>query len=169
VGGYGTFLTQIFGRNFPDYRTGVTLNIPLRNRASQADYAHDELSLRQSEIDLAKQVKQIRTDVQNAVIGLQQARARYDAAVEQRSLEEQTLDAEQKKFALGASTSYNVILIQRDLLTALGNEVTAESNYVKARANLDFATGRILEVNKVDVGEALKGQVSRPATPIPAQ
>jgi outer membrane protein TolC len=124
--------------------------------------------MRQSELQLEKQQNQIRVDVQNAVISLQQARVRYQAAVKSRLLEEQTLDAEQKKFALGASTSYNVILIQRDLLTALGNEVTAESNYVKARANLDFVTGEILEVNKVDVGEALRGKVARPPSPLPA-
>ncbi len=169
VGGYGNYLAQIFSRNFPNYSVGVQLNIPIRNRAAEADFVRDSLGLRQSEMQLQKQTNQIRVDVQNAVISLQQARVRYQAAVKSRMLEEQTLDAEQKKFALGASTSYNVILIQRDLLTSLGNEVTAESNYVKARANLDFVTGQILEVNKVDVGEALRGQVSRPPTPIPAE
>ncbi len=168
VGGYGTFLSQIFGRNFPDYRTGVTLNIPLRNRAAQADYAHDGLSLRQTEIDLARQIKQIRTDVQNAVIGLQQARARYDAAVEQRSLEEQTLDAEQKKYALGASTVYNVIQIQRDLATAQGSEVTAQGQYARAKVNLAVATGEVLRNYQVNITEAQTGHVARPPAPPPA-
>jgi outer membrane protein len=167
VGGYGTFLSQIFGRNFPDYRTGVNLTIPLRNRAAQADYAHDELSLRQSEIDLQRQIKQIRTDVQNAVIGLQQARARYDAAVEQRALEEQTLEAEQKKYALGASTVYNVIQIQRDLTTAQGSEVTAQGQYARARVNLEVATGQVLPNYQVSIAEAQTGHVARPPAPPP--
>ena len=106
-------------------------------------------------------------DVSNAVIALQQARAQYQAAVKSRVLEEQTLDAEQKKYALGASTIYNVIQIQRDLTTAQGNEVTAESNYIKARNNMNFVTGQILAVNKIDIDEAYKGQVSTPPTPIP--
>jgi outer membrane protein TolC len=167
VGGYGTFLSQVFGRSFPDYRAGVNLTIPLRNRAAQADYAHDELSLRQSEIDLQKQIKQIRADVQNAVIGLQQARARYDAAVEQRALEEQTLDAEQKKYALGASTVYNVIQIQRDLATAQGSEVTAQSQYAHARVNLELATGQVLPNYQVSITEAQTGHVARPPAPPP--
>jgi len=167
VGGYGNFLGQIFSRNFPNYAVGIQLNVPLRNRAAEADYVHDTMTMRQSELQLQKEANQIRVDVQNAVIGLQQARVRYQAAVKSRILEEQTLDAEQKKFALGASTIYNVIQIQRDLLTAQGNEVTAESNYVKARANLDFVTGQILAVNKIDIDEAYKGQVSHPPTPIP--
>ena len=84
-----------------------------------------------------------------------------------RVLEEQTLDAEQKKYALGASTIYNVIQIQRDLSTAQGNEVTAESAYIKARNNLNYVTGQILAVNKIDIGEAYRGVVSTPPTPIP--
>ncbi|HYL75876.1 MAG TPA: TolC family protein [Bryobacteraceae bacterium] len=167
VGGYGNFLGQIFGRNFPDYRVGVQLNIPIRNRAAEADFVRDSLGLRQSELQLQKQTNQIRVDVQNSVVSLQQARVRYQAAVKSRMLEEQTLDAEQKKYALGASTIYNVIQIQRDLATAQGNEVVAESNYIKARNSLDFVTGQILQVNKIDVDEAYKGQVSRPPTPIP--
>jgi outer membrane protein len=167
VGGYGSLLGQIFGRNFPDYRVGVQLSIPLRNRAAEADYVRDTMTLRQSELQLQKQVNQIRVDVQNAAISLQQARVRYQAANKSRILEEQTLDAEQKKYALGASTIYNVIQIQRDLATAQGNEVTAESNYIKARANLDFVTGQILTANKVDIDEAYRGQVTHPPSPIP--
>jgi outer membrane protein len=167
VGGYGSLLSQVFGRNFPDYRVGVQLTIPLRNRAAEADYVRDTMTMRQSELQLQKQVNQIRVDVQNAAISLQQARVRYQAANKSRILEEQTLDAEQKKYALGASTIYNVIQIQRDLVTAQGNEVTAESNYIKARANLDFVTGQILAVNKIDMDEAYKGQVTRPPSPIP--
>jgi len=169
IGGYWNGLNQIFSRNFPNYTFGVQLNIPLRDRAAQADYARDTLNLRQSQLALQQQENQIRVDVVNAVIGLQQARARYQAAVKNRMLEEQTLDAEQKKYALGASTIYNVILIQRDLLTAEGNEVTAESTYINARNNLDFATGQILDVNHIDVGEATKGQVSTPPSPIPTK
>ncbi len=168
IGGYGTYLGQVFGRNFPDYRVGVQLNIPLRNRAAEADYIRDTLTLRQSEMSLQRQTNQIRVDVKNAVTALGTARARYQAAAKSRILEEQTLDAEQKKYALGASTIYNVIQIQRDLATAQGNEVAAESNYIKARNNLDFVTGEILAVNKIDIDEATKGQVSKPPTPIPA-
>lgn len=167
IGGYGTYLGQIFGRDFPDYRVGVNLNIPLRNRAAQADYARDSLTLRQSEIDLQKQEKQIRVDVQNALIGLQQARVRYQAATEQRILEEQTLDAEQKKYALGASTVYNVILIQRDLITAHGSEVTAMDQYAHAKVSLEIATGQVLPSYNVDVVEAQTGHVARPPAPIP--
>jgi outer membrane protein TolC len=167
AGGYGTCLSQVFSRNYPDYRIGLSLTIPLRNRAAQSDYVRDSLTLRQSELGLQKQINQIRVDVQNAVIALQQARAQYQAAQKSVALEVQTLEAEQKKYALGASTVYNVILIQRDLLTAQGNQVNAESNYVKAKNNIDFVTGLILQSYNVDLAEAYRGQVSKPPSPIP--
>ena len=89
--------------------------------------------LRQQQLGLQRMENQVRVEVQNAVIGLQQARAQYQAAAKQRVLEEQTVDAEQKKLAAGVSTTYNVILTQRDLVTAQSNEVAARSAYAKAR------------------------------------
>ncbi len=167
VGGYGTVLAQLFGRDFPDYRFGVNLNIPLRNRAAQADYVRDQLTLRQSQLTLQKQINQIRVDVQNSLIGLQQARARYQAATKQRILEEQTLDAEQKKYALGASTIYQVIQTQRDLANSQSSEVNALSQYSRARVNLDVATGQILRNNEINMEEAHKGVVSRAPAALP--
>jgi outer membrane protein len=103
LGGYGNLLSQIVRRNYPDYSVGVSLNIPIRNRAAQSDYVTSQLELRQNELALQKSINQVRVDVQNAVIGLQQARVRYDSAVKARILQQQTLDADRKKYTLGAS------------------------------------------------------------------
>ncbi|MCU1273965.1 MAG: outer rane efflux protein, partial [Bryobacterales bacterium] len=162
IGGAGTVLTQLFSRNFPDYGIGFNLNIPLRNRSARADIITDELTLRQQQISLQRQENQIRVEVQNAVIGVQQARARYQAAQKARVLQEQTVDAEQKKYELGASTIYNVILTQRDLLQAQSNEVAALSAYSKARVEMERATGRTLEKNNISLDEAFRGSVSSP-------
>ena len=168
VGGWGAAFTQVFSRNFPDYSLGFNLNIPLRNRAAQADLINDELTLRQTQLGLQRQANQVRVDVQNALITLQQARAQYQAAIKARVLQEQTLDAEQKKYALGASTIYNVILAQRDLATAQSNEVTAMGTYSKARVELDRSTGQTLNNNNISLAEAFAGHVDRPPSPIPA-
>src|SRR5262249_15174195 len=133
VGGFGTVLSQIFGRNFPSYSIGLQLTLPLRNRSAQADYATATLQLRQNELNLQKQISQIRVDGQTAVIARQQARAQYDAAVQARILQEQTLDAEQKKFQLGTSTPFLVIQAQRDLATAQQTEVAALTAYGLAK------------------------------------
>jgi outer membrane protein TolC len=102
------------------------------------------------------------------MIGVSQARAQYQAALKARVLQLQTLDAEQKKLALGASTPYNVVLAQRDLVTAESNLVTAEAAYSKAKVELDRATGQILYNNNVSVDDAAKGVVARPPSPISA-
>ena len=166
VGGYSSVLAQLFGRSFPTYSIGVSLNIPLRNRAAQANLTTATLNLRQNQLQVQRQINQIRVDVQNAMTAVNQARAQYQAAVKGRVLQEQTLDADQKKLALGATTVYQVIQDQRDLTTAAAAEVTAQATYASARVQLDIATGSTLANNNVEFEEAKAGQVSRaPSTP----
>ena len=166
AGGYGNLLAQIARRNYPNYSAGFSLVIPFRNRAAQSDYVTSLLEIRQNELSLQKSTAQVRVDVQNAVIGLRQARARYDAAVQARVLAQQTLEADQKKFTLGAGTSFQVVQDQRDLATAQSSEVQAMANYTHARIAFDQALGTTLEVNHVSVEEAMAGRVgSQPAKP----
>jgi len=167
VGGLGGLMNQLFSRNFPDYGVSFQLNIPLRNRSAQADLARSQLTLRQNEIRQQQQLNQVRVEVQNALISLQQARARYNAAVKARILQEQNLDAEQKKYALGASTIYFVIQAQRDLASARSSEVAALAAYGKARVELDRATGQTLAANNIVIEDAYKGHVAAPPSPIP--
>ncbi len=167
IGGYGKALSQLFARNFPDYAIGFQLNIPLRNRSAQADMVLDQLSLRQQELRRQALLNQVRVDVRNALIAVQQARAAYEAAVKARVLQEQTLEAEQKKYALGASTIFFVIQAQRDLAQARSIEVSAASQYMKAKVQLDAAVGRTIEAHNISIEEALQGKVSRPPSPLP--
>jgi outer membrane protein len=167
VGGYGTVLSQLFARNFPNYSIGFNLNIPLRNRAAQADVITSELALRQQQIGVQRLENQVRLEVQNAVIGVQQSRAQYDSAIKQRVLQQQTVEAEQKKLEMGVSTTYNVILTQRDLTTAESNVVAATSAYSKAKVEMDRAIGQTLFNNNVSMDEAFKGKVSRAPGSIP--
>ena len=167
VGGYGTVLSQIFARNFPTYSIAMNLYIPIHNRAAQADLINGELVLRQQQVGIQRLENQVRVEVQNAVIGVQQARAQHESAIKQRQLQEETVDAEQKKLAAGVSTTYNVILTQRDLVTAESNELAAESTYAKARVELARATGQTLYENNISLDEAFKGKVSRPPSPVP--
>lgn len=168
IGGYGTVLSQLFARNFPTYAIGLNLNIPLRNRAAQSDLINGALALRQQQLGLQRLENQVRVDVRNAQIGVQQARAQYQSAIKQRVLQQQTVDAERKKLAVGASTTYNVILTERDLVTAESNEVAAMSTYAKAKVEMDRATGQTLYSNNISLDEAFRGVVSRPPSPIPA-
>lgn len=161
IGGRGQVLEQIFRRNFPDYGIGFQLNVPLRNRAARADMIIEEISLRQQEIRERQQLNNLRVSVQNAITAVKQAEAAVRSAQKARELQEQTLDAEQKKFALGATTIFFVIQSQRDLAQARSAEVAALGTYAKAKNNLDQAVGRTLEANSISVDEAKSGQVAR--------
>jgi outer membrane protein TolC len=170
TGGYDNLLAQIFRRNYPNYSAGVSLNIPLRNRAAQADYATEEIGIRQDQLNMQKQINQVRVDVQNAVIGLRQARARYEAAVQGRILSQQTFDGDKRKYDLGASTPYQVVQDQRDLASAQSSEAQAMANYSHARIQLEQALGTTLEVNHISLDEAMAGHVRAAAsTPREAQ
>jgi outer membrane protein len=163
VGGYGNLLAQELRRDFPNYSAGFSFSIPLRNRQAQADYAMDQLTVRRSELQLQRLKNQIRVDVRNALIGLQQARARFETAVATRVLAEQSLKAEQDKFKYGATGTdvTTVIQAQKDLVNDQTLEAQAMANYTHARISFDQALGRTLDVNHVSMEEAVAGKVAR--------
>jgi outer membrane protein len=157
--GFTGAMSQAFQNTFPDYSVIFNLSVPIRNRQAQADNQRAILTQRQ----LEAQVQQLRNaallDVRNTSIALEQDRARVEAAVQARVLQEQTFDAEQKKYQLGASTVFLVIQTQRDLTTAQGNELRALVDLVKAKADYERALGRTLNVNRVTVADGKSGSV----------
>jgi outer membrane protein len=159
--GFPTAQSQIFHNRFPDYSAQLTLSLPLRNRSAQADNVRAILSQRQQESALQQLKNAALLDVRNTYIALTQDRAQVDAASEARQLQQETFDAEQKKYRLGASTVYNVILTQRDLIAAQGTELRALANLEEAKANYERALGRTLDVNHVTIADAKSGQVER--------
>ncbi len=164
IGNIGTALGQVVRRDFPTEHAGGFLAANLKNQQAQADYAIDQLSLRQTELENLRSTNQIAVDVSNQAVGLQQARIRYQAAIRNRILQQQLLDAEQKKFSLGASTTYNVVQQQRDLEVAQSSEIAALVAYSNAHVSLDETLGTTLETNHVSIKEAQQGQVTRPST-----
>ena len=168
VGGAGTALGQVFRRNFPSEGAGAFFGAPIRNRQALADQGIDQLQLRQTQLTTQKDLKQTEVDILNSVVALRQARARYDAAVQNRILQQQLFDAEQKKFALGASTPYNVVQQQRDLAAAHAAEISALVAYSGARIALDRTLGTTLVTNHVSIAEAREGRAAEPSS-LPAK
>jgi outer membrane protein TolC len=168
LGGYGSFLSQLFNRNFPNYSAGFQLNIPIRNRANQADLITDELNYRQQQIQDKQLQNSIKLNVINAQTALRQARSAYDTSVRARQLQEQSLNGERRKYELGTSTVYNVVLVQRDATARALQEVDAKSQYIKAHTAIDSVLGKTLEVYGVDIDEAKNGVVKREPDMIPA-
>jgi outer membrane protein TolC len=168
VGGYGTLLSQLFGRNFPNYSASISLTIPIRNRAAQADYVTDQLNYRQQQIQDHQLRNNIRQNVINSKVTLSQARAAYDTSVEARKLQEQTATGTRRKYELGTSTILDVVITQRDTTTRELAEVQAKNQYIHAHVNLQNVLGQILKDYDVSIDEAKSGTVGREADLIPA-
>lgn len=141
------------------YQGGIQLNLPLRNRIAQADAARDEIQLRRSEGRTQKLANDIRQQVENSAIALETAHEAYAAAVESRNYQQQLLQAEIDKFAVGASTNYLVIQDQAYLAQARSTEVAARSDWMKAQMALDRALGDLLEKNRIVFDDAVRGDV----------
>ena len=113
--GYYGALQNLFDANNPDYGVGVNINIPLRNRVAQADQARSQMEYRQTQMRLQQLYTQIRIQVINGLYALTNDRANVTAAQTARDFNAQSLDAEQKKYKLGASTTANVLQQERTL------------------------------------------------------
>jgi outer membrane protein TolC len=160
VGGYGTALAQIFRRDFPNEAGSIGLSIPLGNRQSQGDYGIDQLQFRQSQVSTQRDTNQIVVDISNQLSALRQSRAKYLAAKQTRTLQEELLASERKKFSYGISTFNDIIADQRTLVSAQLAELAAMSTYAHARVSLDQVLGETLEKNNITLDEGLTGQVS---------
>lgn len=157
--GFTTSQNQIFHNHFPLYGGQLQLTLPLRNRSAQALHARALLFQRQLETQMQQLRNAALLDVRKSYILLTQDRAQVAAAMKARQLEQETFDAEQKKYQLGASTLFQVIITQRDLITAQGTEIRALANLEEAKASYERAVGRTLEVNHVTIADAKTGEV----------
>jgi outer membrane protein TolC len=167
MGGYGTVEQQIFNRDYPSYSVGIDLNLSLRNRVARSDLTRDELQKRQTQVRIDQLDSQVRLQVGNAQIAVQQARIAYEAAVEARKLQEEALQVEQARYEESVDTAYDLIQFVRNLAQAQSAEVTALGTYAKAKSALERAVGLTLRNNNVSLEEAYAGQLSRPATKLP--
>ena len=168
IGGYGTVLGQLFGRNFPNYSASIALTIPIRNRAAQADYVTDQLNYRQQIVQDRQLRNNIRQGVINSRVALSQAHAAYDTSVEARKLQEQTLAGTRRKYELGTSAILDVVIAQRDTTTRQLAEVQAKNAYIHAKITMQNALGTVLKDYDVDIEQAKTGVVGRAADLIPA-
>lgn len=159
-------LSQAFKGTYPEYATGMSMTIPLRNRVAQADSLRTQLETNQIKIGLQRSRSQIELEVRKGIIGLIQGRAQVEAAHQAVRLAQAILEGEQSKLDAGSSTSYQVILRERDLIAAQQAEVSAVAGYSKARLEMNRSMGTVLGSNGIEYADALSGTISK--MPVPA-
>ena len=154
-GGLGDTFGQLFGYNYTGYSAGVSVLIPLRNKGAKGDNARATTEKRIAENRLTAQAQQIALEVRNALTQVDMNKARIETAQTARELSERRLEAEQKKFDLGASTIRFVLEEQRNVAQAQTNEIQALVNYTKALVDADRAMGMTLKKNNIEVEKTL--------------
>jgi len=148
-GGVNEAWDQLIHSRFPTFEGGLTLTLPVRNRAAQAASATALLNERQQEASYRRLQDSIVISVRSAQIALTQGRAQVAAAEKARALAQEALTDETKKYQLGASIAYNVVLRERDLTSAQGSELRARINLLEAELTFNQALGRTLDVNHI--------------------
>jgi outer membrane protein TolC len=159
--GYGTVLGNTLNNTSPDYGVGVTLQIPIRNRVAQADQVRSQMEYRQSQMRLQQLYTQIRIQVINAVYAITNDRAAVQSSQSARDYAAQALDAEQKKYRLGASTTANVLQMERNLATAEDNLISADAAYARDRSSLGQILADTLDKYGVNVQQAATGDIEQ--------
>jgi len=154
-GGIFDAFGQLFGYGYTGYSVGLSVQIPLRNRAAQGENARAMTDERIAEQRITSQAQQIALEVRNALTQVDMNRARIEAATKARELSERRLEAEQKKFDLGASTIRFVLEEQRNVAQAQTDELQAIVNYTKALVDIDRAMGMTLKKNNIEIEKTL--------------
>ena len=159
--GYGGVLQNLITNNNPDYGVGVNVNIPLRNRVAQADQARSQMEYRQTQMRLQQIYTQLRIQVINAQYALTNDRANVIAAQTARDFNAQSLDAEQKKYKLGASTTALVLAQERTLAIGENTLIAATAAYAKDRSSLGQILSNTLDRYGISLVDAAQGTVTQ--------
>jgi len=132
-GGYGTALTDSLSTNYYDWELGVKFSYPLGNRSAKSKLSASRLEKAKLILDIKNLEKQIILEVRESVRQLQTDTKRIKAASIAKKLAEEKLKAEEKKFEVGLSTSFNVLEFQEDLAQAQSNEIKTIIDYKQSR------------------------------------
>jgi outer membrane protein len=159
--GYGTALQNTFNNSSPDKGFGLTLNIPIRNRVAQSVQARSLMEYRQAQLRLEQLYTQIRMQITNAQFALTNDRAALLAAEASRKFNAQSLDAEQKKLSLGASTTALVLAQSRALALAEDSLTSSRANYAQARASLYQLLATTLQHYGISLEDSAQGVVKQ--------
>ena len=158
---YSTVIQNLGNSSGPNKGVGFNFTVPIRNRHAQAQASRAQLEYRQSQMRLQQLYVQLKMQVTNQIYALQNDRAQVQSAEAEQQYAVQSLDAEQKKYRLGASTSANVLSQTRNLETAQDNLIAAQTAYGVDRASLSELVADTLQKYGINITDAATGNVSQ--------
>src|SRR6267378_2303006 len=149
-------LNQTFQFTYPTYGASLSLNLPVRRHSAQANLADALVGRRQDQYQERRTAQSITLEVTNAVHSLEEAKLTMEAARIAVDLGRETLHADERKYELGAEPVFFVLDAQTQLAQAELNLIQAQVNFQIAVAQLDHATGDLLEHHHVQITEPEK-------------
>jgi outer membrane protein len=154
--GLGDTLNQAFTFGFPTYGVSLNLNLPLRNRAAQADLG-SALVARHRDLFAERQLRELITkECSDAVHQLEQASLSLAASREALDLARKNLAAEQRKHELGSETVFFVLEAQTEVAQAESSVLQAEAAYQIAVATVEHATGKISDSYRIQITDMMR-------------
>ena len=148
-GAYDTALSEAFSTNYGLWQFGINLSYPLGNRAAKSKLAAKRLEVAQLLLDIKDLEKNIIVEVREAHRQIKTDIKKVQATRVARKLAEEKLNAEEKKFKVGLSTSFNVLEFQEDLAEEQSNEIKAVIDYNKSLTRLNQVMARTLEAHDI--------------------
>jgi outer membrane protein TolC len=150
-GGFGDAVDTLFGGDYRDWSVGLNVSYPLGTSVAEAQHAQAQVEARQQRARIDSNEILISQEVRRTARAVDTNRKRIDATRVARELAAKRLEAEQKKFEVGMSTSFLIVQAQRDLSQAAANELRALIDYNKAIVAFERARGTILDRANVSV------------------
>ena len=151
IGGFGQSVQNLLANRYSNFKLGVQISLPLRNRTAEADLGRSLVEGERIETQREQLEQNIQVDVRNALQAMRSSEARLRAAVATREANEQQFASEQRKLDAGQSTVFLVLERQTALTEARALELKAQTDLNKAIADLQRATGNALRVNSIVV------------------
>ena len=148
-GSYDSALSEAFSTDFRLWQFGINLSYPLGNRAAKSKLAIKRLEVAQLLLNIKDLEKTIVVEVREAHRQIKTDIKRVQATRVARKLAEEKLNAEEKKFKVGLSTSFNVLEFQEDLAEEQSNEIKAVIDYNKSLNRLNQVMARTLEAHDI--------------------
>ena len=142
---------QFAAADRPFYSYGAQLSMPLSNIGPRNQFKSGKVTEKQLLLQLKQLEQNVMVEIDNAVEAAKADWESVDATRQARTYAEAALDAEQKKYAVGKSTTFTVLQLQNNLTSARSQEIRALANYNQALANLAAAEGSSLQRDKLDL------------------
>jgi outer membrane protein TolC len=154
AGGSGDFrntFSQLNEGNSPFYTYGATLTVPLSNVGPRNQYKSTKATLQQILLQLKQLEQNVMVQIDTAVKTAQSDYESVQATRQARIYYEAALDAEQKTYAVGKATTFEVLQYQNNLTAARSQEIRALANYNEALATLAQQEGTTLEKYNINL------------------